>query len=317
MRHPSHPQIRKSLDPQISRSSNFYQLRRDVGEHFHSRIGDQHIVFDEVDPVGAMGMQPLQRTPVHAGRQVDSDDGLDVHLQLPEGGRIKHFRSGPKIVVDVFGPEVAASARPAVKSLASAATPASAELLLYDPFLIGSSPSAGQYAADAPLGGQNPTLPTTGAYGTMPDFLSGPWVAAGASTHGQSKSPPGLNYIGAPAQGGSIGTVLDTVANNLDTRVGRYFKPGQEWTDATVGTYYISWLENFGTIPNVGDDMGFRSFEMWRTTAAIGDPNLLGDFGYNAYYNPTNQAQRQAATAHMQFQFQPIDGSPVLALLVS
>ena len=197
--------------------------------------------------------------------------------------------------------------------LASAAAPASAELLLYDPFLIGSNPAAGQYLADAPLGGQNPTLPNNGLYGTMPDFLSGPWVVEGTAVNGQSKSGTGLNYIGAPAQGGSIGSVINATSGSLDTRVGRYFKPGQEWTDSTVGTYYISWLENFGTITNVTDDMGFRSFEMWRTTAGIGDANLLGDLGYNAYYHPNNQAQRQAATARMQFQFQIIDGSPVFA----
>ncbi len=97
----------------------------------------------------------------------------------------------------------------------------------------------------------------------------------------------------------------------VDTRVGRYFKPGEEWTDATVGTYYISWLENFGTITNVTDDMGFRTVELWKTTAAIGDSNLLGDLGYNAYYSPIGPAQTKAATAHMAFQGQIIDGSPV------
>lgn len=200
----------------------------------------------------------------------------------------------------------------AITGVVLAAAPASAELLLYDPFLIGSNPAAGQYAADAPLGGQNPTLPNNGQYGTMPDLLSGPWVIAPNAIHGQSKSPPGLNYIGAPAQGGSIGTVPPTVSTDpTDTRVGRYFKPGQEWTDSTTGTYYIGWLQNFGTIANATDDMGFRAMEFWRTTAPIGDDNLLGDFSYNAYYHPNNAAQRNPTTAHMQFQFQIIDGSPV------
>ncbi|MFO0788458.1 MAG: PEP-CTERM sorting domain-containing protein [Pirellulales bacterium] len=193
-----------------------------------------------------------------------------------------------------------------VISLFVAASSASAELLFYDPFLIGSNPALGQYSPDVPLGGQNPLAP----FGTQRDLLTGAWVVEGTATHGQSKST-GLNYIGAPAQGGSIGTVLDTVNNVLDTRVGRRFKSGSEWTDSTVGTFYISWLQNFGTITNVTDDMGFRSMEFWRTASPISDTNLLGDFGYNAYYHPNNQAQRQAATAHMEFQFQIVDGSPV------
>ena len=117
------------------------------------------------------------------------------------------------------------------------------------------------------MAGQNPTLPNNGNYGTKPDLLTGAWVfaASQAAVNGKSKSGTGLNYIGAPAEGGSIGTVQTTVEPYaVDTRVGRYFKPGNEWTDATDGTYYISWLENFGTITNVTDDMGFRTFEMWK-----------------------------------------------------
>jgi len=54
------------------------------------------------------------------------ENGLIVHIRLPEGGHIKHFRSGAKIVVDVFGPEVPASARvPAPTQAKAAAKPAS------------------------------------------------------------------------------------------------------------------------------------------------------------------------------------------------
>jgi hypothetical protein len=194
----------------------------------------------------------------------------------------------------------------AMVGLIAVANPASAELLFYDPFLIGSNAAAGEYLPDAPLAGQNPVAPG----GTQPDFLTGAWVAT--APRGYSKSGAGLNYIGAPAQGGSAGTVQTTEAPFIvDTRVGRYFKPGTEWTDTTVGTYYISWLQNFGTITNVTDDMGFRAMEFWETTAPIGDNNLLGDVGYNAYYHPSNPGERSAATAHINFQFQPIDGSPV------
>lgn len=83
--------------------------------------GDVHL---HIATQAALGPLPAQLpSRVVAIDSAVGDDGLDVHLQLPEGGRIKHFRSGPKIVVDVFGPEVAASARSATKSLAGAATP--------------------------------------------------------------------------------------------------------------------------------------------------------------------------------------------------
>jgi hypothetical protein len=189
-------------------------------------------------------------------------------------------------------------------------TKSNAELLFYDPFLIGANPAAGHYAADAPLAGQNPTLPNNGVYGTQPDLLSGPWVLPNAAhnTHVLSKSPPGLNYIGAPAEGGSIGTVPDPVDFGIDNRIGRKFKAGSEWTDATVGTYYIGWLQNFGT----GTDMGFRAMEFWRNPAGeIGDGNLLGDLGYNAYYSPLGSVQTTPATARFAFQHQIIEGSPV------
>ncbi|MGD9635307.1 MAG: PEP-CTERM sorting domain-containing protein, partial [Pirellulales bacterium] len=81
----------------------------------------------------------------------------------------------------------------AALALTTAATPASAELLFYDPFRIGTSAANGEYLADAPLAGQNPLAP----YGTQRDFLTGPWVATGTAVNGKSKSSPGLNYIGA------------------------------------------------------------------------------------------------------------------------
>jgi hypothetical protein len=189
-----------------------------------------------------------------------------------------------------------------------------AELFLYEPFLIGANPAAGEYAADAPLGGQNPTLPNNGDYGTKPDLLSGPWILpnSGHTTHVLSKSPVGLNYIGAPAEGGSIGTVADPVDFGIDNRIGRIFKAGEEWTDTTVGTYYIGWLQNFGTGGEDGLNMGFRSIEFWRNPAGeIGDSNLLGDLGYNAFYSPLGSIQQNAETAHMAFQGQIIEGSPV------
>jgi hypothetical protein len=189
-----------------------------------------------------------------------------------------------------------------------------AELLFYDPFLIGANPAAGEYSPDAPLAGQNPTLPNTGVYGTQPDLLSGPWIQPNAAhnTHVLSKSAPGLNYIGAPALGGSIGTVADPVDFAVDNRTGRKFKAGSEWTDATVGTYYIGWLQNFGTGGEDGLNMGFRAMEFWRNpNGEIGDGNLLGDLGYNAFYRPLGSIQTNPETARFAFQHQIIEGSPV------
>jgi len=184
-----------------------------------------------------------------------------------------------------------------------------AELLFYDPFLIGASPAAGEYTADSPLVGQNPLAP----YGTQPDLLTGPWILpnAGHTTHVLSKST-GLNYIGAPAEGGSIGTVPDPGDFGIDNRIGRKFKPGSEWTDTTVGTYYIGWLQNFGTGGADGLNMGFRAIEFWRDPSGeIGDSNLLGDLGYNAYYSPLGSVQTNPLTARFAFQHQIIDGAPV------
>jgi hypothetical protein len=199
----------------------------------------------------------------------------------------------------------------AVICLAAAATPASAELLFYDPFLIGTSPAAGEYAADAPLVGQNPVAPG----GTMPDLLTGPW--AESAPNGQSKSPPGLNYIGAPADGGSIGAVENPETFAVDTRVGRSFKPGEQWTDDTSGTFYISWLQNFGTLTNPTDGMGYRAMQFWRDPGGQGldDGNLLIEIGYNQFFNPNDPAQTVAATARMQAfggvaDYTPIENAP-------
>ncbi len=69
----------------------------------------------------------------------------------------------------------------ALLGLAAVAAPASAELLFYDPFLIGSSPAAGEYTAGAPLAGQNPVAP----YGTQPDLLTGRLDSHSSSGPGQ------------------------------------------------------------------------------------------------------------------------------------
>jgi hypothetical protein len=180
-----------------------------------------------------------------------------------------------------------------------------AELLFYDPFRIGTNPAAGEYLEGVALHGQNPVAP----YGTKPDLLQA-WETpeVGQRIHLQTK--PGLNYIGAPAEGGSIGTVMDPETFGYNNRSGRRFKPGEEWTDATVGTFYIGWLQNFGT----STGMGYHAIEFWRDpNGAIGDSNLLGFLGYNAFFSPLGSVQTNRETARLAFQTQIIDGSPVFA----
>lgn len=179
-----------------------------------------------------------------------------------------------------------------VVGLVTAAAPASADLLFYDPFLIGTSPAVGEYVVDTSIVGQNPILPGSG-YGTTPNLLTGAWDRPVGSTNDQAfvYGTPGLNYIGAPAEGGSAGTYQDPETYALDNRVGRFLST--PWDDTTVGTYYISWLENFGTITNDTDDMGYKAFEIWNADATasqdIGDAYLIADVGYNKYGLPAPQ----------------------------
>ncbi len=208
----------------------------------------------------------------------------------------------------------------AMLGLAVAAAPASADLLFYDPFLVGTSPASGEYTVGA-LAGQNPTAP----YGTQPDFFTGAWTLNGtAAPNGQVKDAPGLSFIGAPAEGGSAGAVEDPETFVGDMRVGRYIKEEDRFTDTSVGTYYISWLQNFGAIgTNAADPMGFRTVEMWSDTGTVGVDNTAVAFvGYNAYYSsfsePLGSQQKNAATARMTFALgtpgslthQIIDNSP-------
>ena len=198
-------------------------------------------------------------------------------------------------------------------SLSAVAVPASADVLYYDPFLIGTNPAVGEYAVDSSIAGQNPTLPATG-YGTTPDLLSGEWIMPAGFTSDQAYvyGTPGLNYIGAPAEGGSAGTYQDPETFALDNRVGRFLS--SPWDDTTVGTYYISWLQNFGTIASASDGMGFKTFEIWNADAAanqdIGDDYLVGDFGYNGYWSPLGSIQTNPTTARLAFINEIIDNAP-------
>ncbi|TWT37638.1 PEP-CTERM motif protein [Posidoniimonas corsicana] len=168
---------------------------------------------------------------------------------------------------------------------------ASATLLYYDPFEIGASPAAGEYTVGT-ITGQNPTVGPT-------PFFSGPWEerpgGVDMAPNGQVKAAPGLSFLGADAFGGSLGVVTDPPA-----RVGRYMPQETRWTDSTTGTYYISWLLNFGTIADGADPfdrnaMGHRAMEFWSDTGEVGEDSTLSMLiGYMGYQGPNSQAPNGA-----------------------
>ncbi|MGE5537923.1 MAG: hypothetical protein ACM30I_04850 [Gemmatimonas sp.] len=137
-----------------------------IGEHpDHSRI-----VFDLEQPAPyeleteagvarlriatASGLAPLPPELPARVAAIDSDNaanGLTIRLRLADGARVKHFRSGTKIVVDVFGPEVSAAARAAAK--AAPATPAPKAVAQAD------KPAQPQAAAAPAVAAPTPLLP--------------------------------------------------------------------------------------------------------------------------------------------------------------
>ncbi|MCA9261339.1 MAG: dockerin type I repeat-containing protein, partial [Planctomycetales bacterium] len=183
-------------------------------------------------------------------------------------------------------------------------------LLYYDPFLIGSNPAAGEYTvgplapnAGAGGGGQNPVIGPT-------PFLTGPWERrANDDAPNGLVQEEGLSFLGAPSLGGAS-------SSSPNSRQGRYLST--PWGAATTGTYYLSYLINYGS----GDysdgtdnnDMGFRAVEFWGDNAEVGNDNTaVGFVGYNAYYSAIGPAQQNPRTARMTFAFnghQIVDGSP-------
>jgi hypothetical protein len=154
-----------------------------------------------------------------------------------------------------------------------------ATLLAYDPFLIGGSPAAGQYNLGA-LPGQNPTISPT------PSFFSGPWLS---ESPGNEVQATGLSYLSTPSQGGS--------ANGYGRAQRALATP---WDNTTVGTFYLGFQVNFGTlaVPGVGN-MGYRAIEFY-PPGVTPDENRVGDIGYNQFFSNLGDAQENAATAKMQ-----------------
>lgn len=173
---------------------------------------------------------------------------------------------------------------------------ASAALLAYDPFLTGANPALGQYTV-GPLvtaigNGQNPTIGPT-------PFFTGGWDGGAADSLATQVQATGLSFLGSPAGGGSIqsGIVDGTGASRPGRRM------ASPWTATTNGTYYISFLMNFGGVgvnPNgTRDDVAHRAIELWDESGNIGDGSAvlrIGYMSYNGNFNslPPSQAPLKA-----------------------
>lgn len=188
-----------------------------------------------------------------------------------------------------------------------AASPSFATLLYYDPFLTGNNPASGEYASfTPPVSAENPFVPITGQNPTLgpTPYLTGPWVTiAGDGAPNAAVQETGLSFLGAPALGGS-----QISTPNADVR--RYLS--SPWTAATEGTFYISFLANFGQgdysdgIDN--NDMGYRAVELYTDT-----DGFLLSVAYNAYNGGGGPPQQDPRTAKMYldgFGYQILQNAP-------
>jgi hypothetical protein len=179
-----------------------------------------------------------------------------------------------------------------------------ADLLAYDPFLIGASPAAGEYTVGyldptaAAGGGQNPTIgiPPT------PSFFSGGWHRRtnGNAPRGAVQNVP-MNYFGTDELGGSA--YVDRVnpgpegSTDADARIGRSLL--NPWTASTVGTFYVSWVANFGALQPGVTAMGYRGLEFYQETTLpeTGDQDYSVE--YNEYFSHLGDIQRNPSTGRL------------------
>jgi hypothetical protein len=187
----------------------------------------------------------------------------------------------------------------ALASLAilAAASESKAVQFAYDPFQIGASPAAGEYTVGA-LTGQNTTIGPAN-----PSFFRDAWTLG---SDGLVVVETGLAYLGTPSPGGSINGFgrTERYLNNTEN-------PQADWDDGTTGTFYMSFVVNFGQIAE-GGNMGYRGVEFFPVGVVPGE-NRIGDIGYNEYFSAFGAAQQNAATAKMQFNLygqQIIDTAP-------
>jgi hypothetical protein len=165
-----------------------------------------------------------------------------------------------------------------------------AELLYYDPFNIGASPAAGQYTTGALIptfgNGQNPTIGPT-------PFMTGAWAANAADSINNTVQAQGLSFIGAPVSGGSLGVLRD--ADNVVQSSRAFRQLTTPFTATTEGTYYFSFLANFGGVgvsPTSAsrDDVAHRAVE-FQQGSDEGSNIRIGYASYNGNFNSLPPAQ--------------------------
>jgi hypothetical protein len=129
--------------------------------------------------------------------------------------------------------------------IASTASSAVAAPLAYEPFTIGAG--IGEYSV-GPLHGQPD--PPIGPNGIAGSFFHGNWIdpVAPAGHVVQATS------ITTDKPGGSVTSIGDA-------RARRYL--AAPWDATTNGTFYFSFMVNFGASADPSDGVGFRSVEFW------------------------------------------------------
>ena len=144
--------------------------------------------------------------------------------------------------------------------------------LVYEPFILGDGP--GEYSL-GPLQGQPD--PPIGPLGSESFFL-GNWVDIAEQS---SQVVQATSIAPAWTLGGSVTAVGD------GGRAGRYL--AEPWNDDTTGTYYLSFLVNFGASADPNDGVGYRSVEFWPAGATIGGGVQPMYVGYNEFFGCPGQ----------------------------
>jgi len=148
---------------------------------------------------------------------------------------------------------------------------AQAVQLWYDGF----DTAPGQYTLGS-IAGQS------GGAGT---FFTGPWLQPGGDDQlvlADSLTKPGLIM---PPVGGSLGD-NDVTGCCITGRVGRHFTAPWSGRTPPVGTFYISFLANYGTTQDAAGNPHHRTLEMWDsggTAAGMSDNNRNLMLGYSTF----------------------------------
>lgn len=161
---------------------------------------------------------------------------------------------------------------------------AHAVLYLYEPFLVGNNPAAGQYTL-GPIVGQNVT-------NTPTQFFTGAWTQGGfpGAAPAQAVIPDSLSYLGTTSLGGAVSGV---------GRVGRFLTT--EWDSSTTGTYYLSFQAKYGTANNptgtgAGDgNLGFRTTEFWPSGNDMTSDTARSEVGFQGFAGDAAQQTPGAA----------------------